>query len=122
MSVTVLVVEDDMWLAGLEIDVLESAGFQVIHAAHAPSAIEKVDEAIPDVIIVDLLLTGTTAIALLHELQSHTDTKHVPVVVCTNMADSLSLEELAPYGVKRILDKTVMHPDDLAVAVRKVLA
>jgi DNA-binding response OmpR family regulator len=119
--VRVLLVEDDPWLAELEADVLAQAGYDVIHAPHAPSAIAKIDEHQPDIIILDVLLTGSTAFALLHELQSYSDTKQVPVILCTNMAESLKLEDLKTYGVQRIIDKTTMHPGDLVAAIRSVL-
>lgn len=117
----VLLVEDDPWLAELEVDSLTKAGYQVIHAPHAPSAIAKIDEAQPDIIILDVLLTGSTAFALLHELQSYGDTKQLPIILCTNMAESLRLEDLKTYGVRRIIDKTTMHPDDIVAAIRGVL-
>lgn len=117
----VLLVEDDPWLAELEADVLTTAGFAVTHAPHAPSAIAKIDEKQPDIIILDVLLTGSTAFALLHELQSYGDTKLIPVILCTNMADSLDSASLKAYGVERIVDKSTMQPDDLPAAVRSVL-
>jgi CheY-like chemotaxis protein len=118
---SVLLVEDDPWLAELEAGVLAQAGYEVTMAPHAPSAIAKIDEKQPDVIILDVLLTGSTAFALLHELQSYGDTKEIPIILCTNMAESLKLEDLKTYGVKRIIDKTTMQPDDLPAAVKAVL-
>jgi CheY-like chemotaxis protein len=117
----VLLVEDDPWLAELEVSVLTEAGYDVTHSPHAPSAIAKIDEKQPDVIILDVLLTGSTAFALLHELQSYGDTKMVPVILCTNMAENLKLEDLKTYGVRRIVDKSTMQPDDLPAAIRSVL-
>lgn len=120
-SQNVLLVEDDPWLAELEADVLTQAGYTVTYASHAPSAIAKIDEKQPDIIILDVLLTGSTAFALLHELRSYGDTKTVPIILCTNMADSLHLEDLRTYGVRRIVDKSTMQPDDLPAAIRSVL-
>ncbi len=117
----VLLVEDDPWLAELEADVLTQAGYEVVLSPHAPSAIAKIDEQQPDIIILDVLLTGSTAFALLHELQSYGDTKAVPIILCTNMAEGLKLEALTQYGVRRIIDKTTMHPDDLVTAVRSLM-
>ena len=121
VPVTVLLVEDDPWLAELEADVLTQAGFEVTLSPHAPSAIAKIDAQQPDVIILDVLLTGSTAFALLHELQSYADTKEVPVILCTNMAESLKIEDLRLYGVQRIIDKSTMQLDDLPAAIRSVL-
>lgn len=118
---SILLVEDDPWLAELEAGILTDAGYEVTHAPHAPSAIAKIDEHQPDVIILDVLLTGSTAFALLHELQSYGDTKVVPIILCTNMAENLNAEDLKTYGVRRIIDKTTMHPDDLIAAIKVVL-
>jgi len=118
---TVLVVEDDAWLAEQQVRVLEKAGFSAQASPHAIDAITIIDVACPDAIVLDVLLTGTTAFALLHELQSYGDTGTIPVILCTNLAGDLSLENLQPYGVRRILDKTTMLPDDIVTAVRSVL-
>lgn len=116
----VLLVEDDPWLAELEAEILAAAGYRVEHAPHAPSAIAKIDQARPDVIVLDVLLTGSTAFALLHELQSYGDTKGVPIILCTNMAETLRLDDLKSYGVRRIIDKTTMQPEDLPAAIRAI--
>lgn len=117
----ILLVEDDPWLAELEVKTLQGAGFEVAHSPHAPSAIVAIDDVQPDVLILDVLLTGTTAFALLHELQSYDDTSKLPIILCTNMAESLKLEDVAAYGVRRIVDKSLMRPDDLVAAVRAVI-
>lgn len=117
----VLLVEDDAWLAELEASVLAKAGYEVQVAPHAPAAIELVDTFQPEVIVLDVLLAGSTAFALLNELQSYSDTGLVPVVLCTNIADQFDGNRLKEYGVKRVVDKTTMHPDDLIAAVRSVL-
>lgn len=119
--IQVLLVEDDQLLARQFITVLEAQGYSVKHARHAAEAIQHVDIAMPDIIILDLLLPVTTGIALLHELQSYEDTQGVPIVVCTSMADSIRLEELQPYGVQRLIDKTTMQPSDLGAAVRALV-
>ena len=121
MSTKILLVEDDLWLAELESSVLIKAGYSVTVAAHATSAIEAVDRVQPDVIILDLLLTGSTGFALLHELQSYGDTQVIPVIICTNAAEQVSLKDLEQYGVTRVVDKSVMVPSDLVAAVRSVI-
>lgn len=121
MSHSILLVEDDAWLAETEAAVLQKAGYTVRVAPHAPAAIAMVDEALPDVIVLDVLLAGSTAFALLHELQSYTDTGNIPVILCTNLAEQFDVRKLEDYGVKRIVDKTTMHPDDVTVAIKAIL-
>lgn len=117
----ILLVEDDAWLADLESSVLRQAGFSVKVAHHAPQAIDFVDSFKPDVLIVDVLLAGSTSFTLLHELQTYQDTQQIPVIMCSNLAEQLPLNTVEQYGVKRVVDKTTMHPDDLVVAVKAVL-
>ncbi|MEP6710722.1 MAG: response regulator [Candidatus Saccharibacteria bacterium] len=118
----IVVVEDDALLAKHMMRTLQKEGYEVHHAAHAIDAIETIDEVIPDVIFLDILLIGSTGLVLLHELQSHADLATIPVIVCTNLADQTSLKALSPYGVRRVLDKATMTPDDIPAAVRSVLS
>jgi len=117
----IVVVEDDVLLAKHMIRTLNSAGYETYHASHAVDAIDIIDQIIPDVIVLDMLLTGSTGLVLLHELQSHSDLAKIPVIICTNMAEHVSLGVLHPYGVRRVLDKMTMTPSDIPAAVRSVL-
>lgn len=117
----VLIVEDNRWIAEQQSRVLEKAGFETIISPHARDAIDVIDDKKPDVIVMDMLLTGDTAFTLMHELQSYDDTKKMPIILCTNLAENIQLSDVEPYGVRRIMDKTTMHPDDIVVAVRSVL-
>jgi len=120
-ALSVLVVEDDRWLAEQYSRVLSKVGYKVKVTSHVLAAVQAIDDVHPDVIILDVLLTGSTAFTLLHELQSYGDTGVIPIILCTNLAGELSLEDLKPYGVRRIIDKTKMAPDDLTIALRSVL-
>jgi DNA-binding response OmpR family regulator len=117
----ILIIEDEAWLAEQEARVLEHAGYDTKVSRHAIAAIRHIDDFKPDAIILDILLTGSTAFALMHELQSYSDTGTIPIVLCTNLAADLKLEDLRSYGVHRILDKTTMQPDDLVAAMKSVL-
>lgn len=118
MSQKIVIVEDDLWLAEHYQRVLNREGYETYHAAHAIDAIDVIDEVKPDVILLDVLLTGTTALALLHELKSHTDLAKIPIVLATNLADQIRLDDVAAYGVRRILNKADMEPADIIAGVR----
>jgi twitching motility two-component system response regulator PilH len=117
----VLVVEDDKWLAEQFCRVLNNSGYKSKMVLNAIDAIDEIDRSCPDVIILDVLLTGSTAFALLGELQSYCDTGKIPVILCTNLAADFKLADLKYYGVKRIIDKSKMVPEDLVAAIRSVV-
>ncbi len=121
-SKTILVVEDDKWLLEQYSRVLVKEGYRVVPTTNALAAVQTIDEAFPDVIVLDMLLTGSTAFSLLHELQSYSDTGSIPIILCTNIASELNLEDLTAYGVKKIIDKTKMMPEDIIIALRSILS
>jgi CheY-like chemotaxis protein len=117
----VLIVEDDDWLAEQHVRTLTSAGIRADCVPHALAAIDAIDNNMPDVLVLDVLLAGPNAFTLLHELQSHADLASIPVILCTNSADQLAEEDVVAYGVERVLDKATMIPNDLVTAIKKVL-
>lgn len=114
----VLIVEDDPWQRDHVASVLGRRKMEVQVSGHAYEALDAIDNSPPDVILLDMKLPGVNAMALLHELQSHDDLARIPVVVMSAQTD-VTYEELAPYGVVRLLDKATMKPEDIAAAVRK---
>ena len=117
---TVLVVDDDEWLALQYKTSLEREGYAVRIASNALAAIDAVDELRPIAIILDLFMPGPNGIVLIHELRSHNDLATIPIIVCSNSAVDLP-PDMKKYGVRVVLDKTTMHPDDIVAAVKKVL-
>jgi len=117
----VLIIEDDEWLAAQHARSLTREKYDVHVVANALDAVVAVDEFKPDALLMDVLLPGSTAFALLSELKSYSDTSEIPVVLCTNIAEDVTLENTKAYGVKRILDKATMHPSDVPAAIRSVL-
>lgn len=118
----IVLVEDNILMSQHFERLLQKAGYSVAASPHVLGAIELIDQLKPDVIILDMLLTGSTALPLLHELQSHDDLAPIPVVMVSSLAQDMSLDTMKPYGVRRILDKVTMQPDDLVAAVRSVMA
>jgi len=117
----ILIVEDDEWQAEQYERRLKLASMRSQVVPHALAAIDALDAAIPDVIVLDVLLPGPNAFVFLHELRSHPDLVSVPVLLCTNSADQIAEEDVKAYGVVRVLDKTTMVPADLVAAIRKIL-
>lgn len=118
---SILVVEDDEWLAEQFARILRKENYKVTVSLHALSAMDMIDKVHPDLIVLDVLLTGSTAFALMHELQTYNDTSKIPIIICSNLASELAIDNLKPYGVKRLLDKATMKPSDLVAAVKSVL-
>ena len=118
-----LLVEDDLWLGELYQRQLRAAGHEVRWCRDGYQAIDALDDQLADVLVLDMLLPWANGLQLLHEMASHVDTAVIPVVLCSSaLPRELTLEQLQPYGVRAMLDKTKMRPRDLVVSVEAVYA
>jgi len=117
----IALIDDDAWLVDEYTRTLNKAGYRTVSASNALEGIDLIDTAHPQAIILDIFMPGPNGIVLIHELRSHTDLAQIPIIVATNSASDIDESAMAAYGVLVVLDKTTMKPDDLIVAVRKVL-
>lgn len=113
----VAIIEDDTLFAAHLKRILENAGYDVRYAQHAPAAINLIDDFTPDAIVLDMLLSGSTAMPLLNELVSHEDLAHIPLVLLTSLGPDLDSDSLRAYGVREILDKSTASPKDIVASV-----
>lgn len=96
-------------------DGTESAAPEVLVFNDAVSALNSIDDNLPDVILLDIMLSGPDGFTFLNELISYHDTARIPVALITSLA--LSERNLEHYGVFRILNKSTMTPADIQAAV-----
>ena len=117
---TILLVEDDMLLAECYARWLQAGGHTAVHVTGAQAALDALDEAIPDVIILDMLLHGATGVQLLHTVRSYSDFAAIPIVVCSNALPA-KIPDMSAYGVKRVVDKTTLTRRRLRDIIAEVL-
>lgn len=114
-----LIVEDDKNWADILCRYAAAVGAEARTVVSGGQAMEMIDDWRPDAIVLDMLLAGETAVALLNELRSHADLARLPIVVCSS-AD-VNLEDLRPFGVTELLDKASMRPDEARAVFSEVL-
>lgn len=79
-------------------------------------AIKKLEDELPDLIFLDLLLDGPDGFTYLNEIASYADTNQIPVVLVSSLYHTLP--KMSSYNVIAYLDKTTFTPVD----VKKLLA
>lgn len=120
MSVArVVMVEDDQWFADTVKRQLEKNGMEVVVAHDGPTAIDVIDDEMPDVIVLDMLLRTTTGMALLHELRSYKDLASIPVVILSSIAERIPTKDLKLYGIVEVFDKATMMVSELEASIRR---
>jgi DNA-binding response OmpR family regulator len=122
---TVLLIEDDGWLADLYRDILQSGGHRVIAVSDAQTGVGQFDEHPIDVVVLDLMLPDANGIQLLHEMRTYPDLAGIPVIInsAVDPADSgLDMDVWKAYGVVGYVVKGDARPQELLRAVNHVVA
>ena len=117
----VLVVEDDEWLADEYKRILNKYNYEVKHTSYSQRAVNLIDSFKPDLILLDILLTSGSAFDLIHELKSYDDTKKIPIIICSNLADEVNMQKLDSYGIKKVFNKSKLKAADLIKQIEVIL-
>jgi len=72
-KLTVLVVDDEIALAGVVAGYLEREGFQVVQAHDGPTAVELAESLRPDLIVLDVMLPGFDGVEVCRRIRHFTD-------------------------------------------------
>lgn len=113
----VYIIEDDHLMAELlALNCRRAGAFPAIFG-DAIAAITAVSEQLPDLIFLDILLTGPDGFTFLHEMRSYQDTAKIPVIILTSL--NLTAHQLSDYGVAKILNKENFLPQDIQKFVKE---
>ena len=91
----ILVVDDDPALRELLRRTLEREGYAVVEAADGRSALARIEERVPGLILLDLMMPHMNGFELLTELRARPEWRGIPVVVVT-AKDLTPEDEAAP--------------------------
>jgi DNA-binding response OmpR family regulator len=86
--VSILVVDDDQRLCDLLARYLGKEGFQVITALNGEEMRRNIDQKIPDLIILDLMLPGEDGLLLAKELRMHQD-QGLGIIILTGKSETV---------------------------------
>ncbi len=110
----IYVIDDDRGWEAYYRRVLKGYELEFFH--DGISAVAEMDAVVPDLVILDILLSGPTGFAVLNEMRSYPALADVSVIVISNVGLDDD-EALASYGVVRSLDKAMMTPRDMLATV-----
>ena len=116
----ILVVEDEPDIAALVAYQLAHAGYQVRTASDGQEALRVLESDPPDLIVLDLMLPGTSGTDVLRTLKSRTETAGTPVIILTARGGEDDRVEGFKLGADDYLPKP-FSPRELVLRVNAVL-
>src|SRR5919106_2187007 len=114
---TILICEDEESLREL-IRAALGNGYRYIETADGTEAIELARTEAPDLVVLDVMMPGTSGLEVLAALREGTGTGTIPVVVLT--AWTHAQQEALEAGAQRFLSKP-FDPDELQAIVDELL-
>lgn len=115
----VLLVEDDRTTRAMMRRMLEKTGWSVVEAENGEAGLKRMSEALPDVILLDLMMPVMDGFEFAAELRRHEAWRSIPVIVLT-AKDVTSIErERLEGSIMRILQKGAVKLEDLAEEIRR---
>jgi CheY-like chemotaxis protein len=120
-SSTVLVVEDDPSVRELLERNLAKEGWSVRLAEHGRAGLARLQEQLPDVILLDLMMPVMDGFEFLQELRRRPDSRELPVIIITSMELSEQDRRQLSNQVVKIIEKGRTSTEQLLAEVRSLL-
>jgi len=126
MQKKILIIDDDIDLVEAMRLTLEKAGYEVIDAQDGQKGLEKIKEANPDLVLLDVMMeTQDEGFHIAYQIRNNEDTSDLPIIMLTAVASETGFsfdkekdEDFLP--VDEFLEKPV-NPDMLIEYVKKNL-
>ncbi|MCA3132640.1 MAG: phosphate regulon transcriptional regulator PhoB [Betaproteobacteria bacterium] len=120
MAATILVVEDEPAIQELISYNLEQAGHRPLLAENAEQAFELVQNALPDLILLDWMLPGITGVELARRLRADKRTRAIPIIMLTARSEEQDKLTGLETGADDYVTKP-FSPRELNARVKAVL-
>lgn len=114
----ILVVDDSRTELVFMRSLLTRHGYQVRTAENAEQAYQEISQRLPDLILMDVVMPGTSGFQLTRSLARHPDYSQVPVFLCT----SKSQETDRVWGLRQGARDYFTKPVDPELLLAKIAA
>jgi DNA-binding response OmpR family regulator len=110
----ILVVDDDIDILSVMEILLTMKGFEVEVTARGENTFPKIETFKPDIILLDVLISGQDGRIICRKLKSNKETRHIPVIMFS--AHPGAAATIAEYGA----DDFIAKPFDVRNLIQKV--
>jgi len=116
----VLILEEEHQVAHAIQSVLEQAGFIVTWAANLTQALTLVEHNMPDIVLMELMLSEGNGLNLIHFVRKHPKGTNIPIVVVSSSTGGYQMGQAIDAGADMVLTKPV-GIDELLRGMSKVV-
>jgi len=111
---TILIVDDNPTNIKILFSFLKEFGFKVLVAKDGESALSKLEEILPDIILLDVQMPGIDGFETCCRLKDSSRTKDIPVIFMTALSDAQDKVKGLTLGAVDYITKPFQHQEVLA--------
>lgn len=115
----ILLVDDDKMVITLMNYRLKKDGFDIFVCNDGKSAINQLQETLPDLIIVDIMMPKVSGFEVLRFLRNKLQSD-IPVIVLSSINDEDTLIEAFELGANEFVTKP-FNPEEIVIRIKKLL-
>ena len=114
-------VEDDQFLNDIIARKLSTTKCIFFHASEGEEALEIIGQEMPDIIMLDIILAGMDGFEILRRIKNDPKTKHIPVILLSNLGQASDIEKGKSLGATRFLIKAAITPNEIMDQIKEVI-
>ena len=118
---SILLVEDDEFLAELYATKLSLEGFEVSLAVDGKKGLKLAKEMNPDLILLDIILPKKDGFEVLKALKSNASLKKIPVILLTNLSQKDEVQKGLDLGANDYLIKAHFMPYEVVKKIKRTI-
>ncbi|HEY9671242.1 MAG TPA: PAS domain S-box protein [Waterburya sp.] len=111
---TILIVDDTPANLGSLFDFLTESGFHVLIARDGEKAIERAEYALPDLILLDIIMPGIDGFETCRRLKANQFTKDIPIIFMTALTETVDKVKGLNLGAVDYITKPLQYEEVLA--------
>ncbi len=115
----ILIVEDERIVRNLVKKKLVAEGYEVELAVDGKDGLEKIEEADPDLVLLDILMPRMNGIEFLEEIRKIEKFKKLPVIIVSNSGQPVEIDKARKLGVEEWIVKTEFDPREIIKKVNE---
>lgn len=114
-------VEDDQFLNDIIARKLSTTKCVFFHSSEGEEALKIIDKEMPDIIMLDIILSGMDGFEILRRIKNDPKTKHIPVILLSNLGQASDIEKGKSLGAIRFMVKATVTPNEIIDQIKEVL-
>lgn len=121
MKTKILIVDDDKFISEMYATKFQNNGFEVGAAYDGASALEKIKDFNPEVVLLDLVMHPVDGFSVLEAIQKFPDGQKPLVIILSNLGQKEDIERGMLLGAADYVIKANFTPSEVFEKVEKVL-